>query len=711
MNRRIPHLSVTLAAAVLVVWACSDSGPSTPTPVPTTVVVTPNPVTLDALGLTAQLTASVRDQSGNPMTGQTVTWASSAATVASVNASSGLVTAEDNGTATITATSGSINGTASVTVGQVADQVQKTSGDAQTAGVTETLTDSLVAQINDSEGNPIEGVTVNFAASTGGGSVSPASATTGANGRAATEWTFGTLAGAHTVTATPSPGSGNAAFTATANADVADAIAVESGAGQTQQISSTLVTPIVVKVTDQHGNAVSGHTVDFSITSGGAGAGVSPTSDDTDSDGLATTNWTLGADRGAQGMQAAADLLGTPLTGSPLAIGATAVDSDPASVEVFVGDGQTGLIGFATNVRPAVLVKDMLGTPFPNAQVTFVASGDGTPVSEAVMTNSQGVAQVSNWVLESTAAANTLTATVTETGGPVTSNPLTFNASGVVSSYDIEIRPALGTTLSGSVLAAFNSAEAQWEQLIIGNLPSIPVTLPAASCGMDSLPAISETVDDLLIIAQVEPIDGPGMVLGSAGPCLIRTTGSLTILGVMRFDDADLAALDAAGQLDDVILHEMGHVIGVGTLWGTLGLLQDPSRPSSSGADTHFDGPIGRAEFDSLGGTAYVGGSKVPVENTAVAGQADAHWRENVLVTELMTPFLNGGVANPLSRLTPASLWDMGYQVNLARSDSYVVPAAPALAARASRIELVNDIWGGPIYAVDAGGRIVYRLK
>jgi hypothetical protein len=53
----------------------------------------------------------------------------------------------------------------------------------------------------------------------------------------------------------------------------------------------------------------------------------------------------------------------------------------------------------------------------------------------------------------------------------------------------------------------------------------------------------------------------------------------------------------------------------------------------------------------------------------------------------------------------------MGYQVNLARSDSYVVPAAPALAARASRIELVNDIWGGPIYAVDAGGRIVYRLK
>jgi len=705
MNRRIPQLSVTLAAAALVVWACSST-PTTPTPVPTTVVVTPTPVTLDALGLTQQLLASVRDQNGAAMSGQTVTWASSATAVASVNATSGLVTAEDNGSATITATSGSINGTASVTVAQVADQVQKTSGDAQTAVVAQALTDSLVAQVDDSEGNPIEGATVNFAASAGGGSVSPASVATGSNGRAATEWTLGTLAGAHTVTATPASGSGNAAFTATANADVADAIAAESGGGQTQQIGSTLVSSIVVKVTDQHGNAVSGHTVNFSITSGGAGAGVDPASDATDAGGLASTQWTLGADLGAQGMQAEA----APLTGSPVAIGATAVDSDPASVEVHLGDGQTGLVAFATNVRPAVLVKDQAGTPFPNAQVTFAASGDGTPVSEAVMTNSQGVAQVSAWMLESTAAANTLSAMVTETGGAVTSNPITFNASGVLSTYNVEIRPALGTTLSGSVLAAFNSAETRWEQLIIGNLPSIPVALPQGSCGMDSLPAINETVDDLLIIAQVEPIDGPGMVLGSAGPCLIRVPGSLTIVGVMRFDDADLAALDASGQLDDVILHEMGHVIGVGTLWDNLGFLVNPSRPSSAGADTHFDGPMGIAAFDSLGGTAYVGGGKVPVANTAVQGQADAHWRESVLATELMTPFLNGGVANPLSRLTPASLWDMGYQVTLAASDPYVVPAAPAMAGGFA-IEMVRDIWHGPIYAVDAGGRIVYRVR
>ena len=144
-------------------------------------------------------------------------------------------------------------------------------------------------------------------------------------------------------------------------------------------------------------------------------------------------------------------------------------------------------------------------------------------------------------------------------------------------------------------------------------------------------------------------------------------------------------------------------------MWGALGFLQNPSLPSSPGADTYFDGPIGIAAFDSLGGTSYLG-NKVPVENDAVQGRADAHWRESVLGTELMTPFLNGGVANPLSRLTPASLWDMGYDVNLAASDSYVVPAAPAVAGRFV-IEMVDDIWDGPIYAVDAGGRIVYRVR
>ncbi|MDE0358886.1 MAG: serine hydrolase [Gammaproteobacteria bacterium] len=84
-------------------------------PVPMSVAVVPDTVVLTALGQTAQLSAEVRDQTGNAMPGAPVTWSSSDAAVAAVNAV-GLVTAVGNGTAAITAAAGSARGTARITV-------------------------------------------------------------------------------------------------------------------------------------------------------------------------------------------------------------------------------------------------------------------------------------------------------------------------------------------------------------------------------------------------------------------------------------------------------------------------------------------------------------------------------------------------------------------------------------------------------------------
>ena len=52
--------------------------------VPTTVTISPATVTLQSLRETVRLTATVRDQHGQNMTGVAVTWASSDASVASV---------------------------------------------------------------------------------------------------------------------------------------------------------------------------------------------------------------------------------------------------------------------------------------------------------------------------------------------------------------------------------------------------------------------------------------------------------------------------------------------------------------------------------------------------------------------------------------------------------------------------------------------------
>jgi len=76
-------------------------------------------LTFPSLGDTATLTATIKDDNGNEISGAAVTWTTSAEGVATVS-DAGLVTAVADGTATITATSGSLEATAAATVAQVA---------------------------------------------------------------------------------------------------------------------------------------------------------------------------------------------------------------------------------------------------------------------------------------------------------------------------------------------------------------------------------------------------------------------------------------------------------------------------------------------------------------------------------------------------------------------------------------------------------------
>ncbi len=119
-RRTIIRLSAVLAVVALAKGCGDGDSPTAPPPVPdpprpTTVTVSPATNELTALGTTVQLSAEVRDQNARVMAAATVTWTSSANSVATVNAS-GLVRAAGNGTATITASAGSGQGTAEITV-------------------------------------------------------------------------------------------------------------------------------------------------------------------------------------------------------------------------------------------------------------------------------------------------------------------------------------------------------------------------------------------------------------------------------------------------------------------------------------------------------------------------------------------------------------------------------------------------------------------
>ena len=145
------------------------------------------------------MSAEVKDQNGWVMAGATVTWASSATAVATVDAS-GLVTAVANGTATITATSGEASGSATVAVAQAVSSVTAVPAEANFAALGDTL--QLAAEAFDANGHTVAGAEFSWETSDDAVATVDATglATAVANGTATITATAGEASGSATVT-------------------------------------------------------------------------------------------------------------------------------------------------------------------------------------------------------------------------------------------------------------------------------------------------------------------------------------------------------------------------------------------------------------------------------------------------------------------------------------------------------------------------------
>lgn len=175
-----------------------------------------------------------------------------------------------------------------------------------------------------------------------------------------------------------------------------------------------------------------------------------------------------------------------------------------------------------------------------------------------------------------------------------------------------------------------------------------------------------ELIDDVVIQASLADIDGTGGVLGQAGPTVVRTANYLPIEGIMEFDIADAQAYSDAGYFDDIVLHEMLHVLGFGTLWDYNNLVETTvdtmgtKRPIDDIIESLYVGENALGEY----GDAFLF-----VETDGGAGTAGGHWDEETYMLELMTGYIGyedpeTGVwsgANYLSDWSLASLADIGY--------------------------------------------------
>ncbi len=182
-------------------------------------------------------------------------------------------------------------------------------------------------------------------------------------------------------------------------------------------------------------------------------------------------------------------------------------------------------------------------------------------------------------------------------------------------------------------------------------------------------------VDDLEISATLGPIDGQGGVLAQAGPTYIRPETALPIYGEMTFDGADAQVLfdgdvaSGANRWTSVVMHEMLHVIGFGSLWETMGLINNIG--TTAHPDFRYTGQHGVYEYQSLYPAIYASDldayAGVPVESSSGSSGTDAsHWDEATFDDELMTGYIDSN--NTVSNMTIAVLKDMGYATTYAPS-------------------------------------------
>jgi hypothetical protein len=460
-------------------------------------------------------------------------------------------------------------------------------------------------------------------------------------------------------------------------------------------------------VKDGGGNVLTGIPVTVTVTAGGGILTNAPVKTLNGETPIGT--WQLGTVAGINSVTVS--VAGV----APFVISVTGNPGPPTQIVFTSGQGQNGLAGTTLTGAISVQVKDQFGNAVVATPVTFtVADGGGVLSGTNVNTDNSGNATSPQWTLGKSANAQTLRAAT------IAGASTTLSAT-VKTAYNIDLR-FFGPALSQAAAAAFTNAAARISGAVIGDVPDWPAE-PfniADYCGLPGLPTdFNQPIDDLVIFASVVPIDGPGSILGAAGPCAIRdglgAANQQTLFGVMQFDAADIDVMSSAGILQDVIQHEMLHVVGIGTLWSFYGLLADAGTPS-----VRFTGALGVGACIQIT-AASVCPSSVPVENCEGIsgcgdGTRDSHWRELVFGQELMTGYITSprpGLfppLNPFSLISIQSLADIGYQTNPAAADPYVVPGTSALrSALQAGPGIPRGKWEsvmGPRVAVNRVGRV-----
>jgi hypothetical protein len=310
---------------------------------------TPQSATVGTTFSTA-LQATVKDGSGNYLSGVTVTFGAPPSGAGATFGGAAAVTTNGSGVATAPALTangqaGGYTVTASVSgistpasfsltnlVGSPAS-VTATAGTPQSATVNAAFGIALQATVKDRGGNPVSGVTVTFAAPSSGASATfggSATVTTNATGIAtAPALTANGQAGSCAVTASVAGVTTPASFILTNLAGAPASVAATVGTPQSATVSAAFTTALQATVKDAGGNPLSGITVTFAAPASGPSANFGGTATvTTNTSGVATAPaMTANSQAGTYTVTASVSGVATPasfsLTNAPATSGGT----------------------------------------------------------------------------------------------------------------------------------------------------------------------------------------------------------------------------------------------------------------------------------------------------------------------------------------------------------------------------------------------------
>ncbi len=438
----------------------------------------------------------------------------------------------------------------------------------------------LVAEVRDAFGNPVPGVTVDYAAPASGATATLSAATviTDDDGRCAVTATAGAAAGAYEVPASIASLPEPARFALTNVHGAAHRIVAVDGDDQRATVAAAFPDPLVARVEDAHGNPVTGAVVTFDAPGAGATATLTDAIATSDADGLVSAAAVAGTVSGgyavtaaAAGATAPAAFALTNLADVPATVVA-AVEATPQSAQV--------LHGFAHAL--AVTVTDRFGNGVPGATVAYAAptSPGATLAAPTAVTDGGGHAAVAA-VADATTGAYVVTATVSGVAPAAFALTNTAAAPGAIAVAAGGGQRTLATTAFGAPLR-FQVVDPH------GNpVPAAVVSFAVASSGVAATLAVPSASTDAAGQVAVAVTAGPAVgdvvvvasVAGAAAPATatlavapIPTTLRVVAPAARAIDrpleitlevDADLGI--PAGEVELLV---DGHVAAAATLTG-----------------------------------------------------------------------------------------------------------------------------------------------